>query len=622
MCGIAGFVGRGDAGDLRRMSAALAHRGPDAEGHWSDPDGGIYLAHRRLSVVDLESGAQPMWTPDGAVGVVFNGEIYNHRELRAELETAGHRFVSDHSDTEVLLHGWRAWGEELLPRLNGMWAFALLDRERRRLFLSRDRFGQKPLYWTRRPELFAFASEARALVAHPAVPADLSPAAVRKYFAYGYVPAPHAIHEGVWKLPAGASLQLALPDGEPVVSQWWEFRLEPDEAPPGGPDAWAQAVREKLERAVARRIVADVPVGVFLSGGIDSAAVAAAAARSTKPGELRTFSIGFEDPSFDESRQAARVARLLGADHRLSYFSADRARQAWPEIASRLDEPLADASLLPTFVLCEEARREVTVALGGDGADELFAGYDPFRALRAATLYARAVPRPVHAAIRMMAGRLPVSHSNLSFDFKLKRTLGGLSHERRLWNALWLAPLEPREIAELLGAPVDPEELYSEAIAAWDAADGLSLVDRTLQFFTRVYLQDDILAKVDRASMLHGLEVRSPFLDVELVDLVRRLPADCKLRGGETKWLLKRALEPWLPEAVRHRPKKGFGVPVGAWLAEGQPPFDGGFEGGFARQRMAEHRAGRADHRLYLYAQWVLDRFGGRGAGAQGGAPS
>ncbi|MGI9591487.1 MAG: asparagine synthase (glutamine-hydrolyzing) [Myxococcota bacterium] len=616
MCGIAGFAGRGDAMDLHRMSAALAHRGPEADATWSESGDGLQLANRRLAVVDPATGAQPMWTPGRELGVVFNGEIYNHRELRRELEQAGHHFASDHSDTEVLLHGWRAWGEALVPRLNGMWAFALLDRARRRLFLSRDRFGQKPLYWTRRPGLFAFASEARALVAHAGVPSDLSPAAVRKYFAHGYVPAPHAIYEGVWKLPAGCNLTVSLPDGEPKVAPWWEFRLEPEDAPAGGPDAWAQEVREKLERAVARRVVADVPVGVFLSGGIDSSAVAAAAARHTKPGELRTFSIGFEEASFDESRAAAQVARLLGSEHTLTYFSAERARAAWPGIAARLDEPLADASLLPTYVLCGAAREQVTVALGGDGADELFAGYDPFRALRAASAYARAVPRPVHAAVRLLASQLPVSHRNLSFDFKVKRALGGLCHEPRLWNAVWLAPLEPREIAELLGEPIAVEELYAEAIAAWDAADGLGLVDRTLQFFTRVYLQNDILTKVDRASMMHGLEVRAPFLDIELVDLVRRLPADCKLRGGETKWLLKRALEPWLPDAVRRRPKKGFGVPVGAWLAAARPPFDGDLEGEFARQRLAEHRAGGADHRLYLYAQWVLDHFGGLRNGA------
>jgi asparagine synthase (glutamine-hydrolysing) len=609
MCGIAGFVGRGDAGDLRRMAGALAHRGPDAGTTWSDPEHAIHLAHQRLAVVDLASGDQPMWTADGSLGVIFNGEIYNHRELRGELEAAGHRFASDHSDTEVLLHGWRAWGEALCDRLNGMWAFALLDRARGRLLLSRDRFGQKPLYWTRRSGLFAFASEARALVAHSSVPADLSTLALQKYFAHGYVPAPHAIHQGMQKLPAGTNLVLELPDGEPQLRRWWEFRLEPEAAPPGGPEAWAEAVREKLEEAVARRIVADVPVGIFLSGGIDSSSVAAAAARHTKPGELRTFAIGFEDASFDESGPAARVARLLGSEHRCTLFSAARARSAWPGIADRLDEPLADVSLLPTFVLCGAARREVTVALGGDGADELFAGYDPFRALRAAGLYGRLVPGPVHAAVRLLISRLPVSHRNLSLDFKLKSTLTGLSYPRRFWNAVWMAPLEPHEIAELLAEPVDPEELYAEAIAAWDAADGLGLVDRTLQFFTRVYLQDDILTKVDRASMLHGLEVRSPFLDIELVDLVRKLPARCKLRGGETKWLLKRAVGPWLPDTVRRRPKKGFGVPVGAWLAEGRAPFDEDFATPFARARQYEHRAGSADHRLYLYAQWVLDRF-------------
>jgi asparagine synthase (glutamine-hydrolysing) len=607
MCGIAGFAGRGDEGDLRRMAGALVHRGPDAEGFYSDPDAPVHLAHRRLSVVDLETGAQPMWTADGALGIVFNGEIYNHRELRAELEAAGCRFRSSHSDTEVLLHAYREWGEGLTWRLEGMWAFALYDRPRRRLFLSRDRFGEKPLYWTRRPGLFAFASEATGLLAHSQVPRGVSRAGLEKYFAYGYVPAPGSIHAGVHKLPAGSSLLIELPDGEPRVWRHWEFVLEPD-PPPGGPSAWAEAVRERLERAVARRLSADVPVGVFVSGGIDSAGVAVAAARHVKPGELKTFSIGFEDPSFDETLPARRVAELVGSEHRVALFTAERARRIWPDLAGRLDEPLADPSLLPTYVLCGGARRVVTVALGGDGADELFAGYDPFRALRAAELYARLVPRPVHRAIRLLAARLPVSHANLSLDFRLKRLLLGLSSEKPLWAATWLAPLSAREIGELLGSPVDPETLYSEAIEAWERADGLSLVDRTLQFFTRLYLTEDILTKVDRASMLHGLEVRSPYLDLELVDLVRRLPADCKLRGGETKWLLKHALAPWLPEGVLRRPKKGFGVPVGRWLLEARAPFDGPPGGPFHADRLAEHRAGRADHRLYLYAQWMLDR--------------
>jgi asparagine synthase (glutamine-hydrolysing) len=392
MCGIAGFAGRGDDAALRRMVAALAHRGPDAEGLWSDPEAPVHLGHRRLAVVDLETGSQPMWTADAALGVVFNGEIYNHRELRAALEARGHVFRSDHSDTEVLLHGYREWGEDLAPRLNGMWAFAVYDRRRRRLFLSRDRFGQKPLYWSHAGGTFAFASELSALVQHASPCPGISETGLRKYFAYGYIPAPHSIRRGVQKLPAGCNLSLDLPDAEPRVTRYWNFTLEP-EAPANaeGEEAWAEQLRERLERAVARRLMADVPLGVFLSGGIDSSSVAVAAARHRKPGELRTLSIGFEEASFDESAAAERVARLVGSRHRRTLFSAERAQQAWSEIAMRLDEPLADPSLLPTFVLCGAARRDVTVALGGDGADELFAGYDPFRALRLADLYARVV---------------------------------------------------------------------------------------------------------------------------------------------------------------------------------------------------------------------------------------
>jgi asparagine synthase (glutamine-hydrolysing) len=610
MCGIAGFAGHGDEADLRRMTRALAHRGPDAEGLWCDPERPVRLGHRRLAVVDLETGDQPMWTADGALGVVFNGEIYNHRDLRAQLAARGHVFRSDHSDTEVLLHGYREWGEDLVTRLNGMWALALYDRACGRLFLSRDRFGQKPLYWSRSAGSFAFASELSALRLHPCVSAELSETGLRKYFAYGYIPAPHCILRDAHKLPAGASLVVELPDGEPRVSRYWEFRLEPAEPASGDAEGvWAEELRERLERAVERRLMADVPLGVFLSGGIDSSSVALLAARHTKPGELRTFSIGFEEASFDESRQAERVARLVGSRHRCTLFSAGRAREAWPQIAARLDEPLADASLLPTYVLCSGARREVTVALGGDGADELFAGYDPFRALRLARLYERLVPRPLHRAIRLLAARLPTSHRNLSLGFKIGRTLAGLDHPPHLWNPTWMAPLAPREIAELLGEPVDVEELYAEAIDAWEHSGALSPVDRTLQFYTRLYLQDDILTKVDRASMMHGLEVRSPYLDIELVDLVRRIPARCKLRHGRTKWLLKRALEPWLPVDVLHRPKKGFGVPVGRWLQEGRSPFGGAGTSEFHRRRLAEHRSGRADHRLYLYGQWVLDRF-------------
>jgi asparagine synthase (glutamine-hydrolysing) len=584
MCGIAGFAGRGDEEDLRRMTRALVHRGPDAEGHWSDPDAPVHLGHRRLAIVDLATGDQPMW----------------------------HAFRSDHSDTEVLLHGYREWGDGFVTRLNGMWAFAIYDRSRRRLLLSRDRFGQKPLYYARQHGSFAFASELTALGRHRSIGTERCEKALQKYFAYGYIPAPGALYRGAWKLPAGCNLLVELPDGTPRVSRYWEFELEPVSRLPERPvETWGEELRERLERAVQRRLMSDVPLGVFLSGGIDSSSVAVAAARHTKPGALRTYSIRFDDPSFDESEFAERVSRQIGSEHHCTELSLERAREELPSLAARLDEPIGDGSLLATHLLCGYARRGVTVALGGDGADELFAGYDPFRALRLAERYARMVPRPVHRAIRLLAARLPVSHRNLSFGFKLRRALAGLSYEPRLWNPIWMGPLEPAEIAELLGEPVDVEELYAEAIETWERCAGHSLVDRTLQFYTRLYLQDDILAKVDRASMMNSLEVRSPYLDIELVDFVRRIPSDFKLRRGETKFLLKRALEPWLPRELLRRPKKGFGAPLGRWLEEASPPFDA-FGASrispFQQQRLAEHRAGRADHRLYLFAQWLQDR--------------
>jgi asparagine synthase (glutamine-hydrolysing) len=332
MCGIVGFVGAGGEADLLRMTQRIEHRGPDAEGLWADPDQGIWLGHRRLSIVDLEGGDQPMWTEDGAIGVVYNGEIYNCAELRADLEKVGHVFRSDHSDTEVLLHGWREWGEELVPRLNGMWAFALHDRRTQSFFLSRDRFGQKPLFYTEYPGGIAFASELTALIAHERVEARPCSRALRKYFAYGWIPAPLSLYRGIHKLSAGCNLRFGLADRKPEVHRWWSFELEP--APPlprGSESVWAEELQERLRRAVKRRMLSDVPLGVFLSGGIDSSAVAALAAETLPPGELRTFAVGFDEASVDESRYAEQVARAIGSRHRCRRFSLRDAAAALPE---------------------------------------------------------------------------------------------------------------------------------------------------------------------------------------------------------------------------------------------------------------------------------------------------
>lgn len=615
MCGIAGFVAPRPTGDrevLERMTQALAHRGPDAEGYLIAPEMGLHLGHRRLSIVDLSGGAQPMSTADGKCAIVFNGEIYNHPELRKELLALGHSFQTDHSDTEVLLEGYRAWGRQMLDRLNGMFAFAIYDRERGQLFIARDRFGKKPLYWFHRDGVFAFASELTALLHHPAAPRNESGIALKKYFAYGYIPAPHSIIDGIFKLPGGWCGDLDLASGQWTPSKWWEFILEPstEEVTPTRCDAWAEELLEKLDGAVKRRLMADVPLGVFLSGGIDSSAVAALAARHLPAGRLRTFSIGFTDPSFDESAYAREAAAIIGCTHECEILDLDRASDLLPGLLARLDEPMGDASILPTWLLSGFTRRHVTVALGGDGGDELFAGYDPFKALRWAGQYARLVPRSIHPAIRVLASRLPVSHANISLDFKIKRTLRGLSYPEKLRLPIWMGPLEPSEINDYFGDQTSEEELYCEAITAWESAgDQAHSVDRALQFFTRLYLQDDIMAKVDRASMLHGLEARSPFLDLEVVDFARRLPHAVKLRQGTTKWILKKALESVLPASILFRKKKGFGTPMGAWLRDGviTPEIPSGSEASVVRKAMQAHRSGKGDERLFLWSQLVLE---------------
>jgi asparagine synthase (glutamine-hydrolysing) len=606
MCGIAGFVGAGGSADLQRMTRRLTHRGPDAEGYFEKADAGVFLGHRRLSIIDLAGGAQPMVSSDGALAIIFNGEIYNHPELRRELLSKGHVFATDHSDTEVLLHAWREWGEGMLSRLNGMWAFAIHDSRTGRLFLARDRFGKKPLYYFQRNGTFAFASELTALLEHPLAPRNQSEIARVKFLAHALIPAPHSAIEGIFKLPAAHHLTLAPDGGSPCLTRYWRYTLEPEESGKNE-SALASELLEILTCATRRRLVADVPLGIFLSGGLDSSTIAALAAREIQGAKPQTFTIGFKEPSFDESSFAARVADYLKTEHHTDTLGLDAALEVMPHIFDLLDEPQGDGSLLPTWLLCRFARRHVTVALSGDGGDELFAGYDPFRALRMAGLYSKMVPRPLHKALRLLAARLPVSHANISLDFKIKRTLRGLDHPSRLWNPVWLGALEPSELARLTDSRFSIEEIYSEAIEAWESCSVQNPVDRTLQFYTEIYLQDGILAKADRASMMNSLEVRSPFLDIEVANFARRLPHHYKLRGKTTKYLLKRAVEELLPHDIIYRSKKGFGTPVGSWLRSGRIAPEANSP--MLREKLSAHLAGKSDERLYLWCEHVWQQW-------------
>ena len=610
MCGIAGFSGSGGIEDLRSMSDALIHRGPDGSGEFTDAATRVFLAHRRLAILDIAGGDQPMWNEDGKVCVIFNGEIYNHADLRHELVARGHVFRSDHSDTEVLVHGYEEWGSDLPLRLNGMFAFAVHDRARRKLFLARDRFGKKPLYYTARPGLFAFASELSALLKHPDVKREIDERALRKYFAYGFIPAPHSLYRDIAKLPGGHHMTCDLDSGAVAVREYWRFRIEPPDHIPGDPEGpWCEELRALLSQAVKRRLISDVPLGLFLSGGIDSSAVLAFATRHVPPERIGTYSIGFDEESFDESPYAKRVAETFRSDHHHQVLSLQKAGELIPSVLSRLDEPMGDSSLLPTYLLCRFARQGVTVALGGDGGDELFAGYDPFKALTPARWYQRVVPGWMHSGLRSLADLLPASERNMSLDFKIKRGLKGMSYPEAAWNPAWLGALDPADLQNLFRQPVRYEEVFDDAIGAWNDTAAQSPVDKTLEFYTRFYLQDDILTKVDRASMMVSLEVRAPFLDNDVVAFARRIPHQYKFRNGRTKYLLKKALEGVLPNDIIYRRKKGFGVPLTRWLKDFQEPVNAlrqpRPDADWVSRKWSEHRSGLSDHRLFLWC-WIV----------------
>jgi asparagine synthase (glutamine-hydrolysing) len=624
MCGIAGFVGPGDAMDLAAMTEAVRHRGPDGEGSYVDHKARVFLGHRRLAIVDLAGGAQPMWNEDDSVCVVSNGEIYNHAELRGELIRRGHVFRTDHSDTEVLVHGYEEWGDGLPRRLNGMFAFAIYDARRRRLFLARDRFGEKPLYWAKQGGLFAFASELSALASHRTFIAEADPRAVQKFFAHGFFPAPNALYRSSFKLPAGSMMEVDVATGETSVRSYWRFALEPDESlDERAEPRLVDELRGHLDRAVSRRLMSDVPLGIMLSGGIDSSAALAFAARHRAGPEIETFCIGFEDPSFDESAYARMVARAFRTRHHERRLSYRDAQSLVPAVLSRLDEPQGDPSIIPTHLLCAFARERVTVALSGDGGDELFAGYDTFDALGAAQLYAKIVPEPIHRLLRRAVSWLPVSERNMSLDFKLRRALAGLSYPMPLWNPVWLALIEPAAMSAFFDRPLPPEELYAEVLEAWHGSAVRDLLGRTLEFYTRFYLQDGILAKVDRASMMVSLESRAIFLDNDLVDFSRRLPGRFKYRDGQKKYLLKKALAGMVPDSVLTRAKKGFGIPLVSWLRRMPPPSVGAamVRAGIKADRMEaalhEHGRGQRDHRLLFWGCLALDECLSREAGAR-----
>ena len=612
MCGIAGFLApEGERADKRlveRMIGTLRHRGPDAVGFHAE--GRLALGVSRLRVIDLETGDQPIANEDGSVHVVQNGEIYNHPALRAELTARGHRFTT-RSDTEAIVHAWEEYGEHCVDHLNGMFAFALWDGRREELLLARDRMGEKPLYYALAQGWLVFASEIRAILAHPAVSAELDPHSISRYLAYDFVPDPYTIFRGIEKL--GPAYALTASHGKIAISQYWNIPFRPDPAP--DEVTWQREIRARLDEAVRVRMVSDVPIGCFLSGGIDSTAVTTTAARQRAG--IRTFSVGFAEAPYDERPFARLVAERYGTRHEELVVSADDARALLPQLGGLMDEPLADMAFVPLHLLARAAKRSVTVALTGDGGDELFAGYPTMAADWWHRGFAH-LPRPALDLLSGAARRLPRMAEGLSDflraldyppDARNQALLGGMAAER---SKALLSPA----IRAALG-DFEPYADIDDVLAGCASAD---LGDRLIYRYCKLYLAGQNLVNADRASMAASLELRAPLLDHTFVEFTGRIPSRLKLNGFRAlKGLFKRALADRLPPEILARGKQGFGVPFDIWfrgplaatvketLAPERIRRGGIFDPAAVGRLVTEHLQGARNHRKILWSLLVFE---------------
>jgi asparagine synthase (glutamine-hydrolysing) len=623
MCGIAGIFHCGtpkpvDPARVKRMCDAIGHRGPDGDGVWTGP--GVALGHRRLSIIDIAGSPQPMASFDGGALLVYNGEIYNFRELRRELETLGARFRTQ-GDSEVILAAWQQWGVDCLKRLNGMFAFAIYDQRRRELFLARDRLGVKPLFTAMLSDgSLAFGSELKALLAHPLLRREVDPLAIEDYLAWGYVPDHRSILAGVEKLPAGHYRLLRHETSPAAPVRWWDV-------------SFAERRREKAEdleaellfhlrEAVTSRMVADVPLGAFLSGGVDSSSVVALMAEVSRE-PVRTCSIGFDQAALDETSYARQIAERFGTDHRERIVAADDFSEI-DRLVAIFDEPFADASALPTLRVSELARESVTVALSGDGADEAFAGYRRQRFQASEERARKMLPNKLRASVFGTLGSVYPKADWAPRPLRAKSTFQSLAASGEEGYARALAVTAPEIRASLYSEEfvraIGDYRAEQPLIELMRSAPARSGLDRAQYADLAFWLPGDILTKVDRASMAVSLEAREPLLDHRLIEFAATLPESLRIRRGQGKWLLKHAMERYLPRDVLYRPKQGFVTPIAQWLrgplaSEARAIARGAalarmgwFDSGRISALADAHISGRSDHSRLLWQLLMLDR--------------
>ena len=621
MCGITGWVNLNrnspdihDQDVLHSMCESIVHRGPNSEGIWLGE--GAALGMRRLSIIDLHTGDQPVYSEDRSVVAMVNGELYNFREVRSELEKKGHKFVTQ-TDVEIVPHLYEEYGDDFVDHLNGMYAIALWDTRKKKFILARDRFGEKPLYYGIFDNKLIYASEPKAILAHPAVEREMDLDSFRQYLSFDYVPAPRSIYKGISKLPAAHVLTVE--NGDVKIRRYWNLTFARNGHTPDL-DTAASDLRELISDSVRTRLVADVPLGVLLSGGIDSSTVAAFATQHATE-TVKTFSIGFAEDSFDETKYAREVAAHLATDHHEEILSAETAGDLISEIGGWLDEPLSDGSLIPTYLLARFVRKHVTVALGGDGGDELFAGYPMYYGHKVAERY-RSIPQFIRSGlIEPLVQSLPVSSKNLSFDYRAKRFVRSANYDVIERHHSWFGSFTRDEQKHLLTGNVQMRssaDIYAGPRDLLNICDAPNDIERMQYLDINYYMAEDILSKVDRASMAVSLETRAPFLDHRIGEFAASLPLEFKLRGSKGKYILRKAVEGLVPASVLDRPKKGFGIPIAAWLNGRLNPLmhdlldrnrlteQGLFEPEYVSKLINEHEKGVASHHKQLWTLLVF----------------
>jgi asparagine synthase (glutamine-hydrolysing) len=623
VCGICGISGNFNRPDdvIQQMLKNIHHRGPDDQGVFIDK--GLALGARRLSIIDLKNGHQPMSNEDNSIWIVFNGEIYNFLELRRELEKKGHVFKT-YSDTEVILHLYEDYDLDCVNKLNGMFVFCIWDKRLSRLILARDRFGIKPLYYTITKNILVFASELKSILCFPGIKREIEPFALDNYLSLGYTPTVKTIFRNIYKLPPAHTL--VFKDGHVDIKKYWELEFKENAEVKNEHEA-ADRLSYLLKKAIKRHLISDVPLGIYLSGGIDSSSIVALSGDFLRS-KIKTFSIGFNETSFDESRYSAEVSRLFNTEHRHRVFGSDDVIRILPEVTRMLDEPFADPSILPTYILSKFSRDHVTVALSGDGGDEIFAGYPTYQA-HAFMRYYEKVPYFIkRRIIEALVNNMPVSYDNFSLDFAAKSFITGSDIYNPIErHARWMGTFSKDDKKYLYNSDWVGKKIVSADNPRTHSFSRLNKKTNILNLVQKLdidnYLEGDLLVKTDRASMMNSQEVRLPYLDHELVSFMLSTPPYLRLKRFRTKYILKRTMKRCLPSNILNRRKKGFGIPVAYWikkelkdhilsvLTEDRIKRQGLFNHSYIKKILKEHLENKLDNSkkiwsLFMFELWYM----------------